>query len=145
MSVIGFPRAVGPLQTASERAVARTERPAPRQAAVLPGAARNLLTGFYEIGGVSLSRLAELQAGALQELAEANRVRVASVRARRDLPTLLAAERRFQQAVATQLRHGLLARRDLLRDAARRSAALLRTVVLDGDRRDGADSAAALD
>ena len=92
---------------------------------------RDLLTGFYEIGGVSLSRLAELQAGALQQLAEANRVRVASVRAQGNLPALIAAEQRFYGAIVTQLRHGIRARVDLLRDAGHRTAALLRAAAVD--------------
>lgn len=132
MSVIGFPRVARPAAAVSASAVVPAPQSEPTPSGVLPGSARDLLTGLFEIGGVSLSRLAELQAAALQELAEANRVRVASIRERSDLPALLAAERRFHGAVATQLRHGLLARRDLLRDAARSSAALLRTVVSTG-------------
>jgi len=131
MSVTESPHFAAPAQAHGASAAARPDGTASRPPGVVSGAARNLLTGFYEIGGVSLSRLAELQAAALQELAEANRVRVASVRAGSDLPALLAAERRFHAAVATQLRHGVLARRDLLRDAARRSLALLRTTVGD--------------
>lgn len=127
------------------RLAGRPRAPRPAVEPVLQSAsrARDLLTGFYEIGGVSLSRLAELQAAALQALAEANRVRVASVRAGSDLPALIGAERRFYGAVATQLRHGILARRDLLRDAARRSAALLRAGADERDLRGAGDRPAA--
>jgi hypothetical protein len=101
---------------------------------------RRFVTDFYELTGVSVSRLVELQAGSLQQIARANRERIAAERASEDLAGLLAAQAGFYSALTGHARHAVRARYDLVRDAAQRSADLLRELVVADPAADDTDA-----
>jgi hypothetical protein len=90
---------------------------------------RRFVTELVEVNGQTFSRLVELQAGALQRLADANRARVRAVTDAGGLADVVAAQRDYYGQLGRTARAAVTEQVSTLRDGAVRSGGALRATV----------------
>lgn len=98
---------------------------------------RRFVSELIEVNGQSFSRIVELQAGSLQRLADANRVRVRALREADGAGGVLEAQRDWYGMLGRTARDTVREQFGVVRENAQRSGAVIRDVVRGVDRADG--------